>query len=709
MPSNSPESGTVVKCPRASREIGKCLERPQNSARNTPGPLFVAVLCCVLSAEVRHDPGLEIVDRRDDFQLALGAEARNGVTAVTVTLLRAASCAGDLGNVGINVRRSQLLAGLRTTSNEPDGSTPLLRAETTLRFLFLRARGRRLQGRPRKSPRLSEKQRSAENVERSGDRSGKEWGSEIDENLKSADIILLLVSADFANSQYCWDNETRLALERHERGEAQVIPVIIRPVDPGWKKTPLGKLKTLPEDARPITMWRSRDQAYANIAAGLRNLVENWSRATVFAETERVNWSLKLEGNAEEYPEQRIQSIATQLRKAANSFSLHFLAKSHGSVVLQFESPDNVFNTLKLLQDAGELQEKLGCPILDLSKDPGAVLRIEARVVNDEYQSAIHYLPDIFGLRPLEEGFPPLVGGISFPLDNPLQMGFSLLSDASLPMPTPDEQLELQTRLGRYLNTMLVSTGDNLNVDLTPLHEFCGLPELLRHTELGRDMLAQDVVLKHAIACHIHPSTQHGGEFWAAADTIGIANAADFKSRFRVWIVPDDATVQEKSENGRGHVTIEKLGLKVMCEEDYNTVRQLRRGTIATDASRPGRQVFELFRKHIVPEIQNEVSFGPRFGLLRQILSVLVISKWVRESQLGGFLKQAGFLNSNRPEKYGLNTVQSDVLLSLKQIYLKLFKEGLWHYTLTHVDAESNVTEKRLYMAGGIALTWVLR
>jgi TIR domain len=534
---------------------------------------------------------------------------------------------------------------------------------------------------------------------------GKEWGSEVEENLNSADIILLLISADFANSQYCWDVETRLALERYERGEALVIPIIIRPVDPGWKKTPLGKLQSLPEDARPVTMWPSRDEAYANIAAGLRNLVENWSRATAFAETERVSWSLKLEGNAEEYPEQRIQSIVTQLWKAANSFSLHFLAKSHGSVVLQFESPENVFNTLKELQDAGELQEKLSFPILDLSKDPGAVLRIEARVVNDEYQSTIRYLPDVFGLRPLEEGFPPLVGGISFPLDNPLQIGFSLLSDASLSMPTPDEQLELQTRLGRYLNTMLVLTGENLHADLSPLHEFCGLPELLRHTELGRDMLAQDVVLKHAIACHIHPSTLHGREFWAAADTFGAANAGAFESCFRVWIVPDDATVREKSENGRGHVTIEKLGLKVMCEEDYNTLRQLRRGTIATDASRVGRRAFELFRKHIVPEIQNEVSVGPRFGLLRQILSVLVISKWVRESELGGFLKQAVFLDSNKPEKYGLSSVQDDVLLSLKQVYLKMFKEGVWHYTLTHIDAESNVAEKRVYLAGGIALT----
>ena len=87
------------------------------------------------------------------------------------------------------------------------------------------------------------------------------------------------------------------------------------------------------------------------------------------------------------------------------------------------------------------------------------------------------------------------------------------------PVPTIEEQAELQTRLGRYLNTMLVLSGDHLNVDLNPLDPHCGLPPLLRNTELGRDMLAQDVVLKHVVASETHPcSTPHGQAFWSEAD-----------------------------------------------------------------------------------------------------------------------------------------------------------------------------------------------
>jgi hypothetical protein len=78
-----------------------------------------------------------------------------------------------------------------------------------------------------------------------------EWAGQIDEHLNTADISLLLVSADFIDSDYCWDVELARAMERHEAGEARVIPVILRPCD--WKHTAFAKLQALPQDAKPIT------------------------------------------------------------------------------------------------------------------------------------------------------------------------------------------------------------------------------------------------------------------------------------------------------------------------------------------------------------------------------------------------------------------------------------------------------------------------
>src|SRR5216683_1299922 len=69
---------------------------------------------------------------------------------------------------------------------------------------------------------------------------GSEWEREIDAQLDNAQIILLLISPDFMDSDYCYGIEMQRALERDQRGEARVIPVIVRPVY--WQGEPLGKL-----------------------------------------------------------------------------------------------------------------------------------------------------------------------------------------------------------------------------------------------------------------------------------------------------------------------------------------------------------------------------------------------------------------------------------------------------------------------------------
>src|SRR5205085_720310 len=59
---------------------------------------------------------------------------------------------------------------------------------------------------------------------------GVEWEKEIEARLESAHLILLLVSASFIASEYCWGEEMRRALERHLTGKAHVIPILLRPV-----------------------------------------------------------------------------------------------------------------------------------------------------------------------------------------------------------------------------------------------------------------------------------------------------------------------------------------------------------------------------------------------------------------------------------------------------------------------------------------------
>jgi hypothetical protein len=93
---------------------------------------------------------------------------------------------------------------------------------------------------------------------------GQKWAGEIDQHLNTARVILLLISADFLASDYCYEVEMTRALERDDRNEARVIPVILRKVD--WQGAPFGKLEALPTDAKPITSWSNLDEAFNDVA-----------------------------------------------------------------------------------------------------------------------------------------------------------------------------------------------------------------------------------------------------------------------------------------------------------------------------------------------------------------------------------------------------------------------------------------------------------
>src|SRR5439155_22573509 len=102
---------------------------------------------------------------------------------------------------------------------------------------------------------------------------GTEWGPEIKKHLNEAKIILLLISPDFIKSSYCYATEMQHALERHKQGDARVIPVILRP-SWRWEKVPsgdiqLGQFQALPKDAKAITKWRNREEAWMNVAKGI--------------------------------------------------------------------------------------------------------------------------------------------------------------------------------------------------------------------------------------------------------------------------------------------------------------------------------------------------------------------------------------------------------------------------------------------------------
>ena len=111
---------------------------------------------------------------------------------------------------------------------------------------------------------------------------GEEWEQAIDMHLNTANLILLLISSDFMDSDYCYGKEMRRALERHRAGTCRVIPILLRPTY--WEDAPFSSLQLLPTDARPITRWPDRDEAFQNVVSEISRTIKDLLKEEWFKE-----------------------------------------------------------------------------------------------------------------------------------------------------------------------------------------------------------------------------------------------------------------------------------------------------------------------------------------------------------------------------------------------------------------------------------------
>ncbi len=84
---------------------------------------------------------------------------------------------------------------------------------------------------------------------------GKKWDKFTTDAFERSHIILFLISADFVSSWY-HNGEMQHAIERYRRGQAMIIPIIVRPAD--WQSLPINRYNTLPKDGIPISSWEER-------------------------------------------------------------------------------------------------------------------------------------------------------------------------------------------------------------------------------------------------------------------------------------------------------------------------------------------------------------------------------------------------------------------------------------------------------------------
>ena len=108
---------------------------------------------------------------------------------------------------------------------------------------------------------------------------GQPWKTYFESRVHHTDIFLLLVSDNFMNSQFIEQLELKAVIDRHKENKSVVIPVIIdncqwdidlKLIDYEFN---LNKLPVLPNKGKPIGDSNSADQAYKNVAAGIKKAI----------------------------------------------------------------------------------------------------------------------------------------------------------------------------------------------------------------------------------------------------------------------------------------------------------------------------------------------------------------------------------------------------------------------------------------------------
>ena len=102
---------------------------------------------------------------------------------------------------------------------------------------------------------------------------GENFQSGIDNNLEKADIICLLISANYFFSANCKD-EKKKAIELWKKGKARVIPIILSACE--WKDDKdisENHIIALPTDGKPVSNFSDRNTAWLDVSEGIKKVI----------------------------------------------------------------------------------------------------------------------------------------------------------------------------------------------------------------------------------------------------------------------------------------------------------------------------------------------------------------------------------------------------------------------------------------------------
>jgi len=304
------------------------------------------------------------------------------------------------------------------------------------------------------------------------------------------------------------------------------------------------------------------------------------------------------------------------------------------------------------------------------------------------------------------EFVPVIIRGLRIHPDNSLKFNF-IVDTGHSGLSLESEAFKSEsTKMIKYFLASLTVPEKELWVNLSPYEKDRIVSDGLGKTEMGRDLLAQDYLLKQLTASLIYPEDDLGHQFWRrvyekAFEKYGTTDIP-INTFNKVWIVPDKGVVYEQE----GMVFVIERHLKVMLEEDYVALQASRaqeqgRSDVLpeADAKVLSGVSSQAVREILIPEIEREVNEGENFAPLRQIYNSMILATWYKKNLKESLLGQIYF---DKNKTKGVDVEDKQISQRIYNQYLEAFKKGVYNYLREDYDQETQQITPKKYFSGGM-------
>jgi hypothetical protein len=318
------------------------------------------------------------------------------------------------------------------------------------------------------------------------------------------------------------------------------------------------------------------------------------------------------------------------------------------------------------------------------------------------YAQGLIDLPAAGAVVKLSEPFQPaILKGLKVDPANPLKFDFIVdKGDSRLEAAALENEGQ---KLIKYFLTALTVPENELWVNLSPYEGNRIIPDKFGLTEMGRDLLAEDYLLKQLTASLMDPDAGLGREFWQrvyerAQKEFGTTDIP-VDTFNKVWIMPDTAKIFEKGNS----VYLVESRMKVLLEQDYVALQNNKIEQVPSednDKYKVSKFASDIVREVIIPELTREVNEGENFAKLRQVHNSLVLAAWYRQKVKDGILGTS-YVGQNKIA--GSESGDPAAKDKIYAQYVEAFEKGVYNYIKEDYDTYSQQMIPRKYFSGGYA------